>query len=223
MHSVQYLADKGWEPFGCAQSGCQECVNKLLQQHRKLVVAVVRRQWIGDRAAFADLVQEGNIALWRAIMGFDPGRGLAFSTYAWRAIERAVWQTVARAERPEGWLPLPELEEPSAIVTLHYDAAVVKQAVAKAVGRLPSRLASIITTLYGLNGQPGQSLRSAGAQYELSAERIRQLRNDALLQLRLPAYSGRLRQLCGQNDRTSYERMQQMNRDWLHRRRGRQP
>jgi RNA polymerase sigma factor (sigma-70 family) len=223
MHSVHHLNGKGREPFGCAQAGCQECVNELLQQHRKLVVAVVRRQWKGERATFADLVQEGNIALWRAIMGFDPGRGLAFSTYAWRAIERAVWQAVARAERPEGCLPLPESEEPSAVVALQYDAAVVKQAVAKAVERLPSRLASIVTTLYGLNGQPAQSLRSAGAQYELSAERIRQLRNDALLQLRLPAYSGRLRQLCDQSDRVSYERMQQMNRDWLHRRRGRQP
>jgi hypothetical protein len=87
MHSVQYLADKGWEPFGCAQSGCQECVNELLQQHRKLVVAVVRRQWIGDRAAFADLVQEGNIALWRAIMGFDPGRGLARSAGSGQALQ----------------------------------------------------------------------------------------------------------------------------------------
>jgi RNA polymerase sigma factor (sigma-70 family) len=192
-------------------------------QHRKLVVAVVRRQWKGERAAFADLVQEGNIALWRAIMGFDSGRGLAFSTYAWRAIERAVWQAVAQAERPEGWLALPEPEEPSEIVTLVYDAAVVKQAVARAVGRLPSRLAAIVTSLYGLNGQPGQSLRSAGAQYELSAEWIRHLRNDALLQLRLPAYSGQLRQLCGRNDRASYERMQQINRAWLHRRRGRQP
>ena len=223
MHSVQQLADKGWEPFGCAQSGCQECVNELLLQHRKLVVAVVRRQWKGERAAFADLVQEGNMALWRAMMGFDPGRGLAFSTYAWRAIERAVWQAVARAERPEGWLPLPEPEEPSAVVTGHYDAAVVKRAVAKAVGRLPPRLAGIVTALYGLNGQPAQTLRSAGAQYELSAERIRQLRNDALLQLRLPAYSGQLRQLCDRNDRDSYQRMQQLNRDWLHRRRGRQP
>ena len=223
MCSVQHLANEGWEPFGCAQSGCQGCVNELLIQHRKLVVAVVRRQWIGERVAFTDLVQEGNIALWRAIMGFDLGRGLAFSTYAWRAIERAVWQTVARAERPEGWVPLPESEEPSAIVTLHYDAAVVKEAVATAMGRLPPRLASIVTTLYGLNGQPAQSLRSAGAQYELSGERIRQLRNDALLQLRLPAYSGRLRQLCDRNDRASYKRMQQMNRDWLHRRRGRQP
>ena len=188
MHSVQHLADKGWEPFSCAQSGCQECVNELLLQHRKLVVAVVRRQWIGDRAAFTDLVQEGNMALWRAIMGFDPGRGLAFSTYAWRAIERAVWQAVARAERLEGWLPLPEPEEPSAVVTRHYDAAVVKQAVVKAVGCLPPRLAGIVTALYGLNGQPAQSLAVGWhPNMNCQAERIRQLRNDALLQLRLPA------------------------------------
>ena len=223
MYSVRHLADKGWEPFGCAQSGCQECVNELLLQHRKLVVTVVRRQWKGDRAAFADLVQEGNLALWRAIMGFDHRRGVAFSTYAWRAIERAVWQAVARAERPEGWLPLPEPEEPAAVVAALYDAAVVKRAVVRAVGCLPPRLAGIVTALYGLDGQPAQTLRSAGIQYGLSKERIRQLRNDALLQLRLPAYSGQLRQLCGESDRGSYQRMQQMNRNWLHRRRGRQP
>ena len=87
MHNVQHLADKGWEPFSCAQSGCQECVNKLLVQHRKLVVAVVRRQWIGDRAAFTDLVQEGNIALWRALMGFDPGRGFARSAGSGQALQ----------------------------------------------------------------------------------------------------------------------------------------
>jgi len=223
MYSVQHLANEGWEPFGCAQSGCQACVNELLRQHRKLVIAVVRRQWIGERVAFADLVQEGNIALWRAIMGFDSGQGYAFSSYAWRAIERAVWQAVARAERLEGWLTIPQPQEPAAVVAVHYDAAVVKQAVARAVGCLPPRLARIVTALYGLDGQPGQTLQSVGHQYGLTRERIRQLRNDALLQLRLPANSGRLRQLCDQNDRASYERMQQMNRDWLHRRRGRQP
>ena len=223
MHSVQHFPDKGWEPFVCAQSGCQECVNGLLLQHRGLVVAVVRRQWKGDRAAFADLVQEGNLALWRAIMGFDPGRGLAFSTYAWRAIERAVWQAVAQAERPEGWLPLPESEEPAVVVAAWYDAALVRRAVIRAVECLPPRLAGIVTALYGLNGQLRQTLSAVGAQYGLTGERIRQLRNDALLQLRLPAYSGQLRQLCDRNDRASYQRMQQMNRDWLHRRRGRQP
>jgi RNA polymerase sigma factor (sigma-70 family) len=183
----------------------------------------VRRQWKGERAAFADLVQEGNVALWQAIMGFDPARGLAFSTYAWRAIERAVWHAVARAERPEGWLPIAEPAEPSTVVAVNYDAEVTRQAVVKAVGCLPSRLAGIVTALYGLDGQPAQTLRSAGAQYGLSAERIRQLRNDALLQLRLPAYSGPLRQLYGQNDRQSYQRLQQLNRDWLRRRRGRRP
>lgn len=223
MYSVQHLANEGREPFGCAQNGCRACVNELLGQHRKLVVAVVRRQWLGERAAFADLVQEGNIALWRAIMGFDPEQGYAFSTYAWRAIERAVWQAVARAERSEGWLTLPEPEEPAAVVAAHYDATVLKQALTRAVGCLPPRLARIVTALYGLDGQPGQTLQSVGRQYGLTRERIRQLRNDALLQLRLPAYSGQLRQLCDRNDQDSYQRLQQLNRDWLHRRRGRQP
>ena len=61
MKSIQDCGEKGRERFRCAQAGCQECVNGLLLEHRKLVVAVVRKQWLGERAAYADLVQEGNM------------------------------------------------------------------------------------------------------------------------------------------------------------------
>jgi RNA polymerase sigma factor (sigma-70 family) len=50
---------------------------------------------------YDDLVQEGRIALWRAVLGFDPQRGVAFSSYAGKAIERRIWQAVARARRQQ--------------------------------------------------------------------------------------------------------------------------
>jgi len=37
--------------------------------------------------------------------------------------------------------------------------------------------------------------------------------------LRLPAISGPLRYLCGQDDRAAYLRMQALNRTWLRKRR----
>jgi hypothetical protein len=41
------------------------------------------------------------------------------------------------------------------------------------------------------------------------------------LLLRLPLFSGRLRQLCEQNSRAAYARTQALNRAWLRQRRGR--
>jgi DNA-directed RNA polymerase specialized sigma24 family protein len=50
--------------FVCAQAGCVACLEALLERHRGLVKAILRRQWGGD-LAYADLLQEGMLGLWR--------------------------------------------------------------------------------------------------------------------------------------------------------------
>jgi hypothetical protein len=69
--------------------------------HEGLVHAVVRKQVLGD-LPFADALQAGRIGLWHAILGFDPQRGMAFSTYAWTCIMHRVWREVKLAERAQG-------------------------------------------------------------------------------------------------------------------------
>ena len=54
-----------------------------------LVHSVARKFDTTSTTDLEDLVQEGNIALMRAIELFDPERGAAFSTYAYRAIANA--------------------------------------------------------------------------------------------------------------------------------------
>ena len=44
-------------------------------------------------------------------------------------------------------------------------------------------------------------------------------RNEALVLLRLPAVSGRLRQVCGQDDRGAYQQADRLNRTWQKKRR----
>ncbi len=66
--------------------------------HEGLVHAVVRKQVLGH-LPFAEALQAGRIGLWRAILGFDPERGHAFSTYAWTSIMHHVWREVKLAER----------------------------------------------------------------------------------------------------------------------------
>ena len=58
---------------------------------------------VGSDLPYAELLHEGQIALWQAILHYDPGRGVAFSTYAVPAIRHRLWDVVARAQRPQGY------------------------------------------------------------------------------------------------------------------------
>ena len=99
--------------------------------------------------------------------------------------------------------------------------AQVRAALADLLFHLPDRLQEVIIAAYGLGGAPPRSLAALGRRYGVSRESIRLWRNEALVQLRLPAFSARLRELCGQNSREAYARALTLNRAWLSRRRKR--
>jgi len=167
-----------------------------------------------------DLLQEGRIGLWQAILHYSPGRGVAFSTYAGVAIARHIWQAVARAQRPHGWQVLVGPPDPAELAELAWQRRAVGVALADMLTGLPERLRQVVVAAYGLNGQPPLSLAAIGRLYGVSRERVRQWRNDALVQLRLPAFSAPLRQLCEQDSRLAYQRTLALNRAWQRRRRG---
>jgi RNA polymerase sigma factor (sigma-70 family) len=206
--------------YACAQTGCQACVERLLRQHAGLVHWVIRCTGGGD-LPYGELLHEGQIALWQAIRGYEPARGLAFSTYAVPAIRHRLWATVAQAQRPQGYQALTAAPDPAAAAAQVWQREAVRAALRELLACLPERSYHIIVAAYGLDGQPPLSLAAIGRLYGLSRERIRQIRNDALVLLRLPALSGRLRRLCDHNDRAAYQRADTLNRAWLrHRRRG---
>ena len=207
--------------FGAAQAGCQTCLNHLAAHHRRLVVFVVRRQALG-KLSFEEALQAGRIGLWQAILGYDPQKGFAFSTYAYPAIARRVWRAVKRAERanstnalaifPEVW-PAPDPEQA-------LQARLVQTALYELVARLPERLRLIIIARYGLTGKPPQFYRAIGATLALSGERVRHLHQEALVWLRHPAHSQQLRSLLERHTVADYEWAEQQAQRWLRRRRG---
>ena len=67
---------------------------------------------------------------------------------------------------------------------------------------------------YGLDGQGTYCLAEIGREWGLSRERMRQLRNDALVLLRLPALSMQLRSLCERDSRQAYQQALALNRTW---------
>lgn len=211
---------KGEDLFGCAQTGCRECQNRLLVEHNGLIHAVVERQY-RYRAEYVELIQEGRIGLWHAIMNYDRGRGYTFSTYAWKAIRNRVWLAIARSRKEHGWQEIGTSEDTLAGIIREWQHEQVRQALEEELGCIPKRLREVIELTYGLDGHPPQSLAAIGREMGLTRERIRQLRNEALTLLRLPVLSLRLRSLCEQEDRQAYRKTQNMNRAWLRRRRGR--
>ena len=65
--------------FMKAQAGCAESLNALMEQHEGLVHLVVRRQWLLT-LEYEEALQAGRRGLWRAVLGYDPERGIRFST-----------------------------------------------------------------------------------------------------------------------------------------------
>jgi RNA polymerase sigma factor (sigma-70 family) len=189
-----------------------------MAQHERLVQVNVRRQWPGQ-VPFEERVQAGRIGLWRAILGYQPERGLAFSTYAWPSISRAIWRVVQEATpRAEVGLPLRSLSGVSDPAVM-YEAQAVEQALHQLVAQLPEKLGQVITAYYGLNETPPAWLKQIGASLGVSAERVRQLRQEALVWLRHPGHSDSLRTLLGRHQLSDYEWAYQQAQTWRQARR----
>jgi RNA polymerase sigma factor (sigma-70 family) len=220
MCIVHPMPLKGPAALACAQAGCRVCLDGLMDQHEGLVHYVLRRQVCGD-ATYDELLQEGRIALWQAIEHFDPGRGVAFSTYAGVAIQHRIWRGAKREVLPTGepfWEAVADARE-EAEERVWREA--VREALIEAVWRLPERLRQVVCAAYGLDGEPPCTLGAIGQRFGVTGEMARYWRNNALVLLRLPSFSERLRQVYGQDSRSAYARSQALTRAWLRGRRRR--
>ena len=214
--------------FRQAQAGCRESLNHLAETHDGLVHAVVRRQVLGD-LPYAEALQAGREGLWRAIRRFDPARGYAFSTYAWPSILHHVWRAVkthtraygekqaecGRARHTDWWCIA--CADPETLVA----AQSVRRALEALVAELPQRLRTVIVARYGLDGRCPCLYREIGAQLGISGERARQLHTEALVWLRHPARSYRLRSLLGRHRLSDYQWAEAEAYRWLRNRGGR--
>ena len=197
-------------PLSRTPTGELASIEQSLCRHEGLIHAVIRREGKGS-LTYEEALHAGRIGLWRAILGYDPGRGTAFSTYAWVAIRRHIHRAVRQADSDPGWLLVPHPPRQAPDLDEIVERALIHDALFALLSQLPNRLRQVIRTRYGLDGRPPRSLRQVGAQLGLSHERIRQLEQEALAWLRHPAYSLPLRQLLDKNTAADYRQALALN------------
>lgn len=208
--------------FHQAQNGNRRVLNHLMARHDGLVHAVIRRHG-SESLSYAETLQAGRIGLWHAILKFDPCRGLAFSTYAWPSIMRHIWQAVKTDHTQVRHQRLSALRLPGPTTDPGplFESQVVPQAVHALVQRLAPRLQQTIVAHYGFAESDPANFVQISRTLGVSAERARQLHQEALIWLRQPAHSQMLRSLLGRHTLADYQAIEQLGYCWWRTERGR--
>jgi len=163
--------------------------NQVVEMNLRLVVSIARTR-VGPGYDLHECLSDGNLALVKAVDGFDFARGNRFSTYATLAIRRHLGRNRYRSIRRVGRSLVPYerfLTAPDPGLDEHEREEVrdrMMSALMRWFGRLEERERRVIANRYGIGGGSQQTLTQIGQQLGISKERVCQIEVRARAKLR---------------------------------------
>lgn len=143
-----------------ADHAASEARNAFVKANLRLVVSIARRFNHG-RMALADLIQEGNLGLIKAVERYDYRRGFRFSTYASWWIRHAISRALADKGR--------EIRLPVHMIDAHHRLTKARRQLTASLGRQPTT--EELATATQMPGDKIEKMRSWVMEQPLSIDR----------------------------------------------------
>lgn len=151
---------------------------ELIVAYRPLVFWIAGKIHVNNNELRQDIIQEGMLALIRAVDKFEPEREFKFSTYAYHKIHGQIINMLERSEKkapvpvPDEWLQTAE-DNTEQGDDDWLDAA-------SAISRLEGREAEVVSALFFEGKKP----RDVAAEQKLDVSHVYRLRRIAIARIR---------------------------------------
>ena len=164
-----------------ARAGDESAIAEIVQRNMPMVIRIAKK-CVRKNGDMIELVQVGAIALWRCAKEYDWTRGTCFSTFAWIAVQRAMWRSTRKRKRDEMLRGVDSLDGLVGRISMR---GGFREEVASAVADLPESDRYVVERRFGLDGDYRQStLNQLGEEMGMSREGVRLIQVRALTQLR---------------------------------------
>jgi len=195
------------ERMAAARQRARDAREMLTQANLALVVHVAK-SYRGRGVPMADLIQEGNITLMRAVERFDPDRGARLGTYATAWLHRSMRRTVRSLSRTvrlaesaknarscsvpideplgENRLSLTDVLCPDDAIAPDDEAAreQLRECARQHIDKLPPQEALVVRRYFGVGQAQPETLQAIGDDLGVSRERVRQIKAAGLSKLK---------------------------------------
>ena len=178
--------------------------NELIEANLKFVFDIAKH-YTGRGLSISELISEGNIGLIKAIDKFDEHKDVRFISYAVWWIKQSIIESINK-KRMLNFVDINN-GEMNAIENIKSDFTEIEdnnyfdlsnedvrkedeikekqfEIVSEIISKLPDRERDIIETYYGLNDKDELTLLEIGKKYNLTSERVRQIKKKCLKKLR---------------------------------------
>src|SRR5487761_1934807 len=200
--------------------GDQRALERLTTANLRFVVSVAK-QYQHQGLSLSDLINEGNLGLIKAAQRFDETKGFKFISYAVWWIRQSILQALAEQGRlvrlPQNKIGTynkankaymafeqeherePSTEELSDILEMSVTEInnIFQSNTRHTSLDAPVHEAEIVNAYFGLDGENGVTIEQIGQKYDLTKERIRQIKERAIKRLQKARYSSALKAYLG--------------------------